>query len=73
MTFRIDIDIEVGLARAEQTRMESLPASFHRAVRDAYHQLANEEPKRIRVIDGGRDREAVAMDVWREAMQLLEK
>ena len=73
MTLLIDIDIEVGLARAEQTRMERLPTSFHRAVRDAYHQLANDESKRIRVIDGGRDREAVAIDVWGEVIQLLEK
>ena len=73
LTLLIDIDIEIGLARAEQTRMEQQPASFHREVRDAYHQLARDEPKRIRIIDGARDRESVAQTVWNEVSALLEK
>ena len=64
LTLLIDIDVEIGLARAEQTRMEEQPMSFHRAVRDAYHQLARDESKRIRLIDGARDRESVAQDLW---------
>jgi dTMP kinase len=73
LTLLIDIDIEIGLARAEQTRMENLPASFHRAVRDAYLQLAHDEPKRIRVINGAQDRETVAAAIWRELEGLLKK
>jgi dTMP kinase len=64
LTLFIDIDVEVGLARAERTRMEAQPLSFHRAVRDAYHQLAINEPGRIRTIDGSGDCETVAQYVW---------
>ncbi|MEO8099545.1 MAG: dTMP kinase [Acidobacteriota bacterium] len=64
MTLLIDIDPAIGLARAEQTRMEEQPIAFHRVVRDAYRQLATDEPRRIRTIDGARDRQAVNEDVW---------
>lgn len=73
LTLLIDIDIEVGLARALQTRMEQQPASFHRTVRDTYHQLAHDDPRRIRIIDGARTREEVAQDVWIAIRALLEK
>lgn len=73
LTILIDIDTEVGLARAKRTRMEELPLSFHRMVRDAFLQLAHDEPKRVRVIDGVQDRESVANDIWREVAQLLKK
>lgn len=73
LTLLIDVDIELGLARAKQTRMEQQPASFHRTVRDAYHQLAHDDSRRIRIIDGSRTREEVAQDVWRAVGELLEK
>ncbi|MFM2129944.1 MAG: dTMP kinase, partial [Pseudomonadota bacterium] len=63
-TVLIDIDVATGLARAEQTRMEQQPTSFHRTVRDTFLQLANDDSRRIRLIDGARDKEAVANDVW---------
>jgi dTMP kinase len=73
LTLVIDIDAETGLARAHrrnarsedsQTRMEEQNVGFHRRVRDAYRQLAADEPKRIRLIDGSQTREAVAEQVW---------
>jgi dTMP kinase len=73
LTLMIDIDAETGLARARQrstrtedseTRMEEQDVSFHRRVRDAYRQLAADEPRRIRLIDGSRTRQAVAEEVW---------
>jgi len=73
LTFMIDIDTEAGLARARgrstrtedhETRMEEQGISFHRKVRDAYRQLASDEPRRIRLIDGSQSREAVAQHVW---------
>lgn len=73
LTLVIDIDAETGLARARrrsartedpETRMEEQDVSFHRRVRDAYRQLAAEEPKRIRLIDGSQTRETVAEQVW---------
>ena len=73
LTLLIDIDAETGLARARrrsartddsETRMEEQDVGFHRRVREAYRQLAADEPKRIRLIDGSRTREAVAEEVW---------
>jgi dTMP kinase len=80
LTLLIDIDTETGLARARRrnedahevdTRLDEQDASFHRTVREAYRQLAGDEPGRVRLIDGGRDRAEVAGDVWRELSGLL--
>jgi dTMP kinase len=73
LTLIIDIDSEKGLARAKlrdreaqavETRMEEQDSAFHAQVREAYRRLAEDEPKRIRLIDGDRPPEAVAEDVW---------
>lgn len=73
LTLLIDIDAETGLARARrrsartedsETRMEEQDVAFHRRVREAYRQLAADESKRIRLIDGSQTREAVAEQVW---------
>ena len=56
LTLVIDIDVETGLERAHhrsvrtqdvETRMEEQDLSFHRKVRDAYRQLASDEPQRV--------------------------
>src|SRR6185312_6332407 len=57
LTLLIDIDAETGLARARQTRMEEQGVDFHRRVREAYCQLAADEPARVKLIDGSRTRE----------------
>jgi dTMP kinase len=73
LTLVIDIDAETGLARAHrrsarvedsETRMEEQDIGFHRRVREAYRQLAADEPRRVRLIDGSQTREAVAEQVW---------
>jgi dTMP kinase len=64
LTLLIDIDAETGLARARQTRMEEQGVGFHRRVRDAYRQLAADEPARVKLIDGNQTRQAVAEQVW---------
>ena len=66
LTLLIDIDAETGLARARQTRMEEQGVGFHRSVREAYRQLAADESKRVKLIDGSRTREQVAEQVWQE-------
>jgi dTMP kinase len=82
LTLLIDIDTETGLQRAHgrnlktqetETRMDEQAVSFHRKVRDAYHQLASDEPRRVRMIDGGRPPEAVARDVWDAVRHLFER
>jgi dTMP kinase len=73
LTLVIDIDTETGLERARrradsvqdvETRIEEQEIAFHRKVRDAYRQLAADEPGRVKLVDGGRSAEAVAADVW---------
>lgn len=64
LTLLIDIDTATGLARATRTRMEEQPVGFHRSVREAFLQLAGEDSRRIKLIDGARDADAVAQDVW---------
>ncbi len=75
LTLLIDIDAETGLARARrrnariedsETRMEEQGVGFHRRVREAYRQLAVDEPARVKLIDGSLTREAVAEQVWLE-------
>lgn len=80
LTLVIDVDTEVGLERAHQrnrrtrdveTRIDEQAVGFHRKVRDAYRQLAADEPKRVKLIDGGRDEAAVAEDVWQTVAPYL--
>ncbi len=66
LTLLIDIDAETGLARARQTRMEEQGVGFHRRVREAYRQLAADEPARVKLIDGSQTMEVVAEQVWLE-------
>jgi dTMP kinase len=73
LTLVIDVDVETGLKRARarnrrtedvETRIDEQEISFHRKVREAYHQLASDEPKRLRLIDGSIDEDTVAAQVW---------
>ena len=79
LTLVIDIDAETGLARAHhrnerthdvETRLDEQSLEFYRKVRAAYHQLAEDEPKRVKLIDGSREAGEVADAVW-SAVQLL--
>lgn len=80
LTLVIDIDTETGLKRARsrnrrtqdvETRIDEQDVSFHRRVRDAYRQLAGDEPGRVRLIDGNRLESEVAEDVWNAVEPLL--
>ena len=73
LTMLIDIDIETGLSRAHrrnhrtqevETRLDEQSLEFYRKVRAAYHHLAEDETKRIRLIDGAREEAIVFADVW---------
>ena len=80
LTLIVDIDIEAGLARAQrrnertqdvETRLDEQSLEFHRKVRAAYHRLAEDEPKRVKLVDGSRDEAEVAADVWRLVEPIL--
>lgn len=82
LTLVIDVDVEVGLKRVSarnrrtedvETRIDDQEIGFHRKVRDAYHQLASDEPNRVKLIDGGTDEDAVAADVWEAVRGLVER
>ncbi len=80
LTLVIDIDVDTGLARAHrrnqrtqdvETRLDEQSLEFYRKVRAAYHQLADDEPKRVKLIDGSRDEDEVAQAVLRAVEPLL--
>jgi dTMP kinase len=80
LTLMIDIDTETGLTRANrrnqraqdvETRMEEQDISFHRKVREAYRQLASDEPQRVKLINGAREEAAVTAEVWATVEPLL--
>jgi len=79
LTLVIDVDVETGLKRARarnrstddvETRIDEQETGFHRKVREAYHQLAADEPKRVKLIDGSASEEIAAAQVW-EAVDSL--
>ena len=54
LTFVFDIDIETSMSRVgkEQDRMESAGIEFFKRVRQGYLEIANAEPKRVKLLDG---------------------
>lgn len=71
LTIILDVPAEVGLARAAQRRGQEAPdrfeaedINFHRRLRDAYRQVATEEPDRCILIDAAMDIEAIAKRIW---------
>jgi dTMP kinase len=78
MTLILDIDPELGLARAGERRGEETPDRFeketleiHRRRRQAYLDIAAAEPERCVVVDAGRDPELVAADIAAHVWDLL--
>jgi len=71
LTIILDVPVEVGLKRAAARRGNGAPdrfeaedIKFHQDLRDAYRQIATEEPKRCVLIDASANPEAVAAQVW---------
>jgi dTMP kinase len=71
LTFILDVPATVGLARATgrrgkraADRFEGETVEFHEELRRAYRLLAEEEPRRIVVIDGRPPRDVVADRIW---------
>ncbi|HEX3879320.1 MAG TPA: dTMP kinase [Bryobacteraceae bacterium] len=73
LTILLDIDAATSLARAHarnaaetsnETRMDEQSHEFHRKVYAAYHQLAAQEPQRIKVVPGNAPPDAVERAVW---------
>lgn len=69
LTLLIDMDPTIGLSRAKarntvEERFEDFGASLQEAMRAGFLALAEEYADRFRVIDGARDADSVAEDVW---------
>jgi dTMP kinase len=71
LTIILDIPVEVGLQRASIRRGSGAPdrfeaenIKFHQELRDAYRQIAAEDPQRCALIDANADADTVAARVW---------
>ncbi len=81
LTICVDIDTEAGLARAharnlerpgrKESRLDEQAVEFHHKARAAYHRLAEEEPGRVKLLDGDAAPEVVAERVWRHVEPVL--
>lgn len=71
LTFILDVPVEVGMQRAASRRGTGTPdrfeaedLRFHQQLRDAYRQIAADEPQRCVLIDANADATTVAAKVW---------
>jgi dTMP kinase len=71
LTLILDVPVAVGLQRAIQRRGTAVPdrfeqegLSFHEKLRDAYRQIARDDPKRCVLIDANADKETVSARIW---------
>lgn len=71
LTIILDVPAEVGLVRAAARRGQAAPdrfeaedIGFHRKLRDAYRQVALDEPDRCTLLDATQDIEAIAKRIW---------
>ena len=68
LTLFIDLDPRIGLERARGRelfdRMENQSSEFYKRVRQGYRDLAEREPNRVKVVDGGKDVETVWRQIW---------
>ena len=75
-TFLLDIDVEVGLARAsaraELDRFENEKIEFFHRVREGYKVRVEKMPERYAVIDAGQSLEQVQKDIFTAFNQMFE-
>lgn len=72
LTIILDIPVEVGMSRAAARRGKGVPdrfeaedLQFHQDLREAYKQIAADDPQRCVLIDANTDAEAVSDRVWK--------
>jgi dTMP kinase len=63
LTLLLDVDVELGLQRRSQggdwNRLDAYTLDFHRRVRQGYHRLAQDEPRRWVILDAAQAPELV--------------
>lgn len=71
LTFYLDIDPKLGLARAKknrsQDRIEAEEIAFHEKIREAYHILHRQHPQRLHLLDATK----TPAEVFEEAMSII--
>ncbi len=75
LTLLLDVPVEVGLKRAARTsrpdRFEGQALDFHQRLREAFRQLAEREPERIKILDARQPEEETARQVLEQVDKLL--
>lgn len=73
MTFFLDLDTEEGLRRrgSERDRIELRSLEYHRLVRDGYHEIARNDPKRVVVIDGRKSKDEIFEIIRKKVDELI--
>ncbi|MDX6805347.1 dTMP kinase [Terrihabitans rhizophilus] len=70
LTLLLDVPAEIGLERARQRsqsapdRFEAEAIGYHRSLRQAFLDIAHQEPQRVRVVDARPAPDEVAEQVW---------
>ncbi|WNR44747.1 dTMP kinase [Paenibacillus roseipurpureus] len=83
-TYIMDVPVEVSMQRLNHRaggggsdqqldRIEQKNVDYHSRVRAGFHQIAEDHPERVRMIDANRAAELIAEDVWLDCRQLLEE
>ncbi|MFA5880758.1 MAG: dTMP kinase [Eubacteriales bacterium] len=81
LTLILDIDPALGIERINEKRVlksgrakdriEQEHINFHERVRKGFHHLAASDPKRCRIINGGKDTETVHRELFRIVNEVL--
>ena len=74
LTILLDLDPELAFgrrqaARSSEMRFESFGKDFQRKARQAFLELANEDPVRIKIVDASRATEVVGRQVFKAAFE----
>jgi len=80
LTILVDVDVEASIARARarnvaephcETRLDDESMDFHRRVYRAYHNLAAEEPDRVKIVNGNAAIDEIEAEIWRIVAQYV--
>jgi dTMP kinase len=80
-TYLLDVPVEVSQERLQQRangsqqapldRIEQKGFEYHRRVREGFHRIAEEQPKRVAVINAHRSEDEIAQDILADCKRLL--
>jgi dTMP kinase len=73
ITFLLDVPAEVGLSRikGKKDRLEEEPLEFHQKVREGFLKIAKENPNRVIVLDGTREKGTIFSEVLNKVVRRL--